>query len=571
MQFSELNLIPEILRAVEEIGYTEATDIQSNAIPFFLEGKDMIGRSSTGTGKTAAFGIPAVQMVSQSDGSKAQVLILSPTRELAMQTSDELHKFSKYLKNVSIATVCGGQPMTPQIYELRSAQIVIGTPGRVMDHMRRKTLRLDNLKTVILDEADEMLNMGFLEDIQTILTEAPKERQTALFSATMPPAIMSITKEFQTNPEIVAVDKGQKTVDNISQYYYVVPQSGKNDALKLLIEYHQPKRSLIFCNTKSMVDELCNVLKDSGFKAIGLHGDLKQSQRNQVMRDFKTGHSSILIATDVAARGIDVADVEAVFNYDIPQENEYYIHRIGRTGRAGKTGASYTLAANRTQLMRIHTLERFLKTEIQEASVPTLEDIHKKRMERFSSEIQNLVDEKSGSEWLGFIEELEKEGYASKEIAAALCAKIASKNKKLLAVKNIAKTETASFAAGRVWLNFDIGSNERMDANHIIGAIVQATGLPTKSVGKIYVFSEYTNVSMSPEDANLAIKKMANTKMKQRTVHVTMASKSREQICERNYSNKNREKKFSSGGQHRSRGFSNSRGAKPAYKQNRDK
>lgn len=570
MQFSELNLLPEILRAVEEMGYTESTDIQSGAIPLFLEGRDIIGRSSTGTGKTAAFGLPVVQMVAQSDGTKAQVLILSPTRELAMQISDEVHKYSKYVKGVGIATVCGGQPMTPQIYDLRSAQIVIGTPGRVMDHMRRKTLRLDNLRTVILDEADEMLNMGFLEDIQTILTEAPKERQTALFSATMPPAIMNITKQFQTNPEIVAVDKGQKTVDNISQYYYVIPQSGKNDALKLLLEYHQPKRSLIFCNTKSMVDELCNILKDSGFKAIGLHGDLKQSQRNQVMHDFKTGHCSILIATDVAARGIDVADVEAVFNYDIPQENEYYIHRIGRTGRAGKTGASYTLAANRSQLLRIHTLERFLNTKIEEASVPTLEDIQKKRMERFSGEIKHMVDEKTGSEWVSFVEELAGEGYAPNAIAAALCAKIASKNKRLLAVKNINKSETASFVPNHVWLNLDIGSRDRMDANHILGAILQATGLPKNAVGKIYIFSDYTNVSMSPENANLVIKTMSNTKIKQRTVHVTMASASRERICERNYNH--REERRGSGNTYRPRTQSGgARGAKPAYKHYNEK
>jgi len=569
MQFSEMNLLPEILHAIEEIGYTEPTDIQSGSIPLFLEGKDLIGRSSTGTGKTAAFAIPIVQMVAQSDGAKAQVLILSPTRELAIQTSDEVHKFSQYLKKINIVTLCGGQPMTPQIYQLRNAQIVIGTPGRVMDHMRRKTLVLNNLKTVILDEADEMLNMGFLEDIQTILTEAPKERQTALFSATMPPAIMKITKEFQANPEMVAVDKGQKTVDNISQYYYNVPQMGKNDALKLLIEYHHPKRALIFCNTKSMVDELCTVLNDCGFKAIGLHGDLKQSQRNQVMRDYKTGHSSILIATDVAARGIDVADVEAVFNYDIPQENEYYIHRIGRTGRAGKTGASYTLAANRTQLMRIHTLERFLDTKIEEASIPTLENIREERLKRFSSEVKHLVDEKSGSEWLTFVEGLEKEGYQPNDIAAALCAKISGKNKKLVAVKNVSKIEAASSGKGRVWLNFDIGSSEKIDANYMISSIIRATGVPAKAIGKIYIFGEYTNISMSPEDANSVIKKMANTQLKEHTVHITIASKSREQVCERNY----KEKRFGSGaGQYRQRSFGNNqRAAKPAYKHPKDK
>ncbi|MEG0804598.1 MAG: DEAD/DEAH box helicase, partial [Pygmaiobacter sp.] len=317
MQFSELSLRSE-------------TDIQAGAIPAILEGHDVTGRSSTGTGKTAAFGIPAVQMAA--DGEKASVLIMSPTRELAMQTAEELRKFSKYIPNVSCAVIYGGAPMDLQIRQLKTAKIVIGTPGRLMDHLRRHTLKLDHLKTVVLDEADEMLNMGFVDDIRTILESAPAERQTVLLSATMPPAIMKIMKDFQKEPVMITVDGGKKTVDGIEQSFYNIPQAGKNDALKLLLEYHRPKRALIFCNTKKMVDELCADLCDDGFKASGLHGDLKQSQRNTVMNEFKSGRAPILIATDVAARGIDVEDVEAVFNYDIPQEYEYYIHRIGRTG-----------------------------------------------------------------------------------------------------------------------------------------------------------------------------------------------------------------------------------------------
>jgi ATP-dependent RNA helicase DeaD len=565
MLFSEMNLLPEILRALEEIGFTEATDIQIGAIPSFLEGLDLIGRSSTGTGKTAAFGLPVAQMVAQSDGARGQVLILSPTRELANQTSDEMHKFSKYLQKVSIATVCGGQPMTGQIRQLRTAQIIIGTPGRIMDHMRRGTLLLNNLKTVILDEADEMLNMGFLEDIQTILTEAPEKRQTVLFSATMPPAIMAITKQFQTNPKMIAVDKGQKTVDNISQFYYNVPQANKNDALKLLLEYHRPKRALIFCNTKKMVDELCGVLNDSGFQSIGLHGDLKQSQRDQVMRDFKNGRSSILIATDVAARGIDVDDVEAVFNYDVPQENEYYIHRIGRTGRAGKAGTSYTLAANRTQLTKVHTLERFMGTKIEEAAVPSLEDIHARHLKKFAGNIKQSIDENTGSQWMSFVEELEKDGYQAKDIAAVLCARIDSKNKKLAAVKNIRKIDTAILSIGRTWLNIDIGSDDKVDANYILGAIVEATGLPPKAIGKIYIFKDYVNIEMSPENANLVIRKMANTKIKQRTVHFTIASKTRQEACERSL----KDRKYSSSAPHRQRSYAQ-HGGKPAYKRHND-
>lgn len=551
MQFSELNLFPQILHAVEEIGFTEATDIQSGAIPLLLQGKDVIGRSSTGTGKTAAFGIPVVQMVAQSGGERAQVLILSPTRELAMQTNQEIQKFSRFLSNVHTAIICGGQSFPDQFRQLRNAQIVIGTPGRIMDHMRRNTLSLNNLKTVVLDEADEMLNMGFLEDIQTILTEAPENRQTVLFSATMPLAIMKITKEFQTDPEIIAVDKGQKTVDNISQFYYHVQQEEKTDALKLLLEFYRPKRALVFCNTKKMVDELCAELNGSGFPSAALHGDLKQSQRNQVMNDFKNGRTGILIATDVAARGIDVEDVEAVFNYDIPQENEYYIHRIGRTGRAGKTGASHTLATSRSQLEKVHLLERFMKTQIQQAAIPNLEEIHARNAKVFGQNIRKMVEEKTGSAWVPFVEELENEGCSATEIAAALCAKLDSRNRRLASVKNVRKAETPA-GSEKTWLNIDLGTDDKVTANLILAAIVEAAGLPAKSIGKIHIFKTYTNVEMSPEDANLVIKKMANSNIRQRTAHFTIAGKSKREAADRMSSGNNRRndrRKGYSGGQ----------------------
>ena len=523
MQFSEMNLIPEILRAVDEIGYTEATEIQVGSIPLLLEGKDLIGRSNTGTGKTAAFVIPAVQMVAQSDPARGQILILSPTRELAMQTGIEVRKFSKYLQNIKVAIVCGGESMTLQIRQLHTAQIIVGTPGRIMDHMRRRTLSLENLKTVVLDEADEMLDMGFLEDIQTILKQAPEHRQTVLFSATMPPAIMKITKEFQTDPKIIEVDKGQKTVDNISQFYCNVPRVDKTDALKLLLEYHRPKRALVFCNTKKMVDQLCGQLNESGFQSSGLHGDLKQNQRNQVMSDFKNGRTNILIATDVAARGIDVEDVDAVFNYDIPDEDEYYIHRIGRTGRAGKTGTSYTLAASRTQLGRVHSLEKFMDLKIKEAPVPNTEDIQERRLKKFKGNIKQNIDENSGSEWISFVEDLERDGYEAKKIAAALCKITFDKSRSHGTLKNVRKVEPYPSEPGKVLLSIDIGTDSKVKADFIIGTIVETTGLPVGSVGKIDIFRNHTTVEMAPGDAELVVKKMNGYRIKQRPVHVTIA------------------------------------------------
>ncbi len=559
MQFNEMNLMPEILRAIDDIGFTEATDIQSGAIPLLLEGRDLIGRSSTGTGKTAAFGIPVLQAVAQSNGARSQVLILSPTRELAIQTSEEFGKFSKYLQNIKSATVCGGQSMPAQIRQLRTAQIIIGTPGRVMDHLRRRTMSLENLETVILDEADEMLNMGFLDDIRTILNQAPEARQTVLFSATMPPAIMEITKQFQTNPEMIAVDKGQKTVEGISQFYYRVKQQDKTDALKLLLEFHKPKRAMVFCNTKKMVDELCAELSDSGFLAVGIHGDLKQNQRNQVMSDFKSGRSNVLIATDVAARGIDVEDIDAVFNFDIPQENEYYIHRIGRTGRAGKTGSSHTLAANRTQVERVHMLERFMGTKIKEAFVPNVEEIEKRHQKKFIAGVRKMVDADNGSEWLPFIKTLEQEGYSANRIAAALCAVVSEKGVKPSSLKNISKAEPAPAEKNTVRLSLNIGSNQKIKADFIIGAIVEATGLPVSAVRDIDIHSEHSVVEMEPHDAELVLHKMSEYKIKQRSVRFTPVS---EKKSEHGFSKQDRN--YANG--YKKGGGKNYRGGKSGYR-----
>ncbi|MDD6098422.1 MAG: DEAD/DEAH box helicase, partial [Oscillospiraceae bacterium] len=339
MQFNKLNLSQELINAVECLGYAEMTEIQEKSIPLLLEGHDVIGRSNTGTGKTAAFGIPAVEQISPADSHNVSVLILCPTRELAMQACEEINKFAKFKKYVKTSAVYGGASMEKQIYALKKgANIVVGTPGRVMDHIRRRTLKLNNLKTVILDEADEMLNMGFREDIETILASVPEDRQTVLFSATMPPEILAITEKYQNDPVQIHIKSAQKTVSLVEQYYFEVAMGRKTDALKLLLLAYSPASSMVFCNTKKMVDELTEQLIQAGFRAAGLHGDMKQSQRTQVMNGFKKGASSVLVATDVAARGIDVSGIDAVFNYDIPQDNEYYIHRIGRTGRAGKAG-----------------------------------------------------------------------------------------------------------------------------------------------------------------------------------------------------------------------------------------
>ena len=374
MRYEDSDIDPRILRAVTEMGFSEMTPIQQQAIPLLMEGRDVIGQAQTGTGKTAAFGIPMLQRVEE-ENRNLQGLILCPARELAIQAAEELRKFSKYMHGIKMVPIYGGQDITRQIKALKGgAQIIVGTPGRVMDHMRRHTIKLQDIKMVVLDEADEMLNMGFREDMETILSQIESEHQTALFSATMPQAILDITDQYQQDAELVRVTKKELTIPLVKQYYFVVKSIYKEEVISRLLVTYGFKRSIIFCNTKKMVDDLAENLKARGYQAEGLHGDMTQKQRDFVMGRFKSGNLEILIATDVAARGIDVDDLEAVFNYDVPQDIEYYVHRIGRTGRAGREGMAFTFAYGR-DLYRIRDIERVCKTKMTEMKVPKASEI----------------------------------------------------------------------------------------------------------------------------------------------------------------------------------------------------
>ena len=344
--FSELNLTPKVERAILEMGFDLATPIQSEAIPLIRTGVDVIAHSQTGTGKTVAYAIPAIERVdTHEENPTVQVLVLCPTRELAQQVTDEIRKVARFKTGIRPVEIYGGAPMDRQCIRLRRANIVVGTPGRIMDHMRRKTLKFSNLKMVVLDEADEMLNMGFKEDIETILLDTPEERQMVLLSATMPPSILKLTQQFQKNPQLIEIDKGQMTIEDIQQSYIDVPHNKKKDALVALLRFYQPQRAIIFCNTKIMVDELSEILLNQQISAESIHSDIRQSRRTAVMQNFKHGRTSILLATDIAARGIDVSDVDFVINFDLPANSEYYIHRIGRTGRAASRGAPSLFAA----------------------------------------------------------------------------------------------------------------------------------------------------------------------------------------------------------------------------------
>lgn len=527
--FENMNLSPEVIQALGEMGYIEPTPIQSQAIPYILEGRDVIGRSATGTGKTAAFGLPAIEMLENT--GKPQVLVICPTRELAIQISDEIKKYAKHKNNVRTALIYGGQAMDRQIFQLKSANIVIGTPGRLMDHMRRRTLKLETLKMVILDEADEMLKMGFYEDIQLILSQVPEERQTVLFSATMPPEIMKITQEFQTNPAIVSVESVSRTTATIEQFYYKVPRESKMDSINLLLQYNNPKRAVIFCNTKKMVDDLVEYLSESGFKATGLHGDMKQVTRSHVMNEFKRGRINTLVATDVCARGIDVEDIEAVFNYDIPQEFEYYIHRIGRTGRAGKTGRAFTLVSSSKQVGVIRSIEKYIKAPIKESTLPTAVDIVNQNKQQVADNVKKSIEKGNQEEYQYVVDLLLEEGYDLNYIAGSLVAIIAGRDKKNIPHVKVAETNRPrrerrgnEGGAGRKTVRLSLGKKHGVATNHIVGAITEDTGLPGRAIGKITINNEYSDIELNGEDAMVVIDCMADCKIRKMKAKITLLS-----------------------------------------------
>lgn len=387
-KFSDLNLSGKTLKTLEKIGFDEATPIQSMTIPAILDGKDIIGQAQTGTGKTFAYALPAIENLK---GENLQILVLCPTRELAIQVADE---FRKIVDPEKVVAVYGGQEIVYQIKALRRGpQIVVGTPGRMLDHIRRKTLKLINVKMVVIDEADDMLDMGFIEDIETILNETSSERQTVLFSATMPKPIIDLTKKFQKSPEFIKAPSKELTVENIEQHYFLVKESDKSELLFRLFDIYDPQSAMIFCNTKKGVDDLVTVLKENHYSVDAIHGDIRQSQRDKVMNTFKSRNTKILVATDVAARGLDIKNVEMVINYDLPNYNEYYIHRIGRTGRMGKPGLSFTFVTGR-EVYKLHEIERYAKTKIEKLEIPSIEEIENKSQSVLVNRVKvELMDE----------------------------------------------------------------------------------------------------------------------------------------------------------------------------------
>jgi len=416
--FFEIGLSSQLTRAISEMGFEETTPIQERTIPLALAGKDLIGQAQTGTGKTAAFGIPIIEkMGAERDSIKA--LVVTPTRELAIQVAEELNRIGQF-KGVRALPIYGGQDIDRQIRGLRNRpQIVVGTPGRLMDHMRRKTIRLQQVEFVVLDEADEMLSMGFVEDIENILSEVPTERQTLLFSATMPKTIQDLAQRFMKEPQLIGIKAKEMTVPQIEQYYVEVQEKQKFDVLCRILDIHSPDLAIVFGRTKRRVDELFEALSKRGYSAEGIHGDLTQSRRDAVMRHFKEGLTDILVATDVAARGLDISGVTHVYNFDIPQDPESYVHRIGRTGRAGKAGLAITLVTPR-EIGHLRLIEQVAKRRIFRKPLPTLTDALAGQQRLTIDKVLKTAEDPDISKYKEMAEELLESGDSINLLSAAL-------------------------------------------------------------------------------------------------------------------------------------------------------
>lgn len=566
--FADLGLAPEILKAIERMGFEETTPIQSAAIPVLLEGADVVGQSQTGSGKTAAFGIPAIQAV-DANLRAPQVIILCPTRELVVQVAEEIAKLAFFKRGLRELPIYGGQSYERQFRGLSAgAQIIIGTPGRVMDHLERKSLKLDQIKMVILDEADRMLDMGFVDDIKTILRETPNERQTVFFSATIPRPIQELIKTFTRAPVNVRMEAQALTVPEIEQVYYEVDRRFKLEVLCRVLDLEDVKLAIVFCATKMMVDELTEHLIARGYSADKLHGDMTQAMRERVMGRFRKRAIEILVATDVAARGLDVEDIEVVFNYDLPHDGEDYVHRIGRTGRAGKGGKAVTFVAGR-EIYRLENIQRFTKSRIRRERVPSAEEVEGKRATAFAEALRETLDKGEYKRHDELLDQLLEQGHSPTDIASALIHLLGEDKPRTgqpipedrgangrssrdpdpgaRERRERGRDEferpprreprdnpapsgpreeagTVSHEAGMVRLAFNVGRAHQVQPGDFVGVIAGVTAIPKGEIGAIHLQATKTLVDVAEPRVALVLKKLNGIQFKGRKLAVRLAS-----------------------------------------------
>jgi ATP-dependent RNA helicase DeaD len=523
--FKQFRLSKELLKAVDEVGYEAPSPIQLKTIPVLLEGRDVVGQAQTGTGKTAAFALPMLEKIDYKS-KDLQALVLTPTRELAIQVAEAFHTYAKHVGNVRVLPVYGGQSISQQIRHLRSGvQIIVGTPGRVMDHMRRETIDLSNLKIVALDEADEMLRMGFQEDVEWILSHTPEQRQTALFSATMPREIRRLAEKYLREPVNIEVERKTMTVPTIKQFYVNVSESQKTDVLTRLLEVEATtgEAVLIFHRTKVGAADLTVKLQARGYSAEAMHGDLNQSQREALIKRLRNGQVEIVVATDVAARGLDVERISSVINYDMPSDTESYVHRIGRTGRAGREGKAVLFVTPRQQRMK-RDIEQYTKQKIEPMKLPTQADVASRRIGLFKERIIKTLTSEDLDLYLSVVEELADESGSDIVEIAAAAAFLGAGDKPLEVVVEPEPKQFSFHEDGMVRLFLDVGRNHRISPGDIVGAISNEAGIPGKAIGAIDIYDRFTLVDVPSEYAEQVIDGMNKTRIRSQKANIRLAA-----------------------------------------------
>ena len=548
MRFNELNLSREVLQAIGEMGFVNPSEVQEGTIPEILDGHDLLAQAQTGTGKTASFGIPMIEKIQDNNYETLQGLVLVPTRELARQVSEELKKLSKHKTFIRVLAIYGGADMGKQLRELKKgASIVVGTPGRVMDHMKRKTIDLSSLKFLVLDEADEMFDMGFRDDMKTIIEKTNDDRQTLFFSATFDNEIKEFSKLYQNNPKKVIIEKKELTAEKIKQYYLELNRNMKTEILNRLILIHKPKKSIIFCNTKRMVENLEEEIAQKGYKVDSLHGDMRQSSRDNVMKKFRKGTIDVLIATDVAARGLDVSDIDIVFNYDLPQQAEYYVHRIGRTARAGKKGLSFTFVTSR-DYPKFREIEKYANIKMERIDLPTKGDLERESMENLFDRVsKNILKAEDNVLYSEVLNKLLAQGHSLYDISASLLKMVneSSKNRKITELdkvdfgkkfemnrsnrvdKSNRKTKTAKemkkIKGPKIFINK--GKRDGIDSREIIRLIEKHTNVSPGEIGRINIMPNFTFVEIPKNMIKDAIKDLDGKKIKGKTLKAEYSEK----------------------------------------------
>lgn len=527
-----MELKQPIQKAIAEMGFVSFTEIQTQTIPLLLEGKDVIGHSHTGTGKTAAFGLPILEKV-HLESDQVQALILAPTRELAVQITDEMRRMSKYLEGVRIATVYGGEPIGRQIFDLKKKpQIVVGTPGRTIDHINRKTLRLEGVSFMVLDEADEMLKMGFQEDIETIFTHIPETRQTLMFSATMPKPILYLAKTYMIEPELIKVIGDESTNSDVVQYYYKVRKENKTEALYRLLNVYRPKLSLVFCNTKIQVDNLTQELIERGVNADKIHGDLPQTTRLDVLKKFHGGIIEVMVATDVAARGLDIRAVEAVFNYDVPEKADYYVHRIGRTGRIGNIGYSFTLAS-KGELSQIAEIERITGAKIKKRNIPTYDKVQDVKTDKLVEAIQKTFEDGSFDDEFAILNKAITLGMTEDQIIVALLKMLSRENNAEINVADIneefEERSKRKFDGNQTRFHLNLGKADSLTVSDVLDFVTSHVRIQPRDIKDIAILTEFTFFTVPSQSADDVFSKCNHMKLKGRKASLSISKKPRKE------------------------------------------